>query len=159
MKGSALPLGLQRFWAVVIGRIVCCRQLNGCSNSELLFCSWETLGNLLLICWSGATKQHRLRGEISQGHYWRMEAILHALPQAKRWRNPQSNTSEGEYRDTTKPKKPHIASILIEDSVGDDRIFRSEMIVALASMREQMCIKENQDHCIFPVSILIFGLI
>jgi hypothetical protein len=49
--------------------------------------------------------------------------------------------------------------MLIDDSVGDNRIFRSEMIVALARMREQMRIKENQDHYIFPVSILIFGLI
>lgn len=159
MKGSVSSLGLKKFWVVVIGRIVCCRQLNGCSNSELLFYSWATLGNLLLICCSGATRQHRLRGEISQGHYWRTEAVLHALPQAGRWRSPRPNASEGEYRDTAKPKKPHIASILIEDSIGDYRIFRSEMIVALASMREQMRIKENQDHCIFPVSILIFGLI
>ena len=88
-----------------------------------------------------------------------MEAILHILPQAKRWRKPQHNTPEGEYQDTTKPKKPHIASILIEDSIGDQRIFRSEMIVALGIMREQMRIEEIQDHCIFPVSILIFGLI
>ena len=91
-----------------------------------------------------------------------MEAIFHALPQAKRWRNPQPNASDGagsEYQDTAKPKKPHIASILIEDCVGDDRIFRSEMIVALASMREQMRSGENEDHCIFPVSILILGLI
>ena len=157
MKGIVSSLGLERFWVVVIFRRVCCRQLNGCSNSELLFCSWVTLGNLLLICWSGATRQHRLRGEMSQGHYWRMEAVLHAFPQAKRWRDPQPNISEGEYQDTTKPKKPHVASILIEDSVGNERIFRSEMIVALAIMREQMHIKENQDHYIFPVSILISG--
>lgn len=105
----------------------------------------------------GATRQHRLRGEISQGHYWRTEAVLHALPQAGRWRSPRPNASEGEYRDTAKPKKPHIASILIEDSIGDYRIFRSEMIVALASMREQMRIKENQDHCIFPVFVYTFS--
>lgn len=126
------------------------------------FSAVERHGNLLLICCSGATRQHQLLGEIRQGRYWRMEAVLRALPQAKRWRDSQPNASEGagfEYQDTTKPKKPHIASILIDDSVGDDRIFRSEMIVALASMREQMRIKENQDHCIFPVSILIFGLI
>lgn len=49
--------------------------------------------------------------------------------------------------------------MLIDDSVGDNRIFRSEMIVALTRMREQMRIKENQDHYIFPVSILILGLI
>lgn len=152
MKGSVSPLGLKMFWVVVIFRILCCRQLNGCSNSELLFCSWAAQENLLLICCSGATRNHQLRGELFQGRYWRVEAVLHALPQAKRWRDPQPNASEGEYQDTTKPKKPHIASILIEDRAGDHRIFRSEMIVALGSMLEQMRIKENQDHCIFPVS-------
>ena len=152
MKGSVSPLGLKMFWVVAISRILCCRQLNGCSNSELVFCSRAAQENLLLIFCSGTTRKHRLRSELFQGRYWRMEAVLHALPQAKRWRGPQPNASEGEYQDTTKPKKPHIASILIEDRAGDHRIFRSEMIVALASMREQMRIKENQNHCIFPVS-------
>lgn len=105
----------------------------------------------------GSTRQHRFLCENFQGRYWRTEAILHALPQAKRWRDPQPNAPEGEYQNTTKPKKPHIASILVEDYIGDDRIFRSEMIVALTRMREQMRIKENQNHFIFPVFVYTFS--
>ena len=50
--------------------------------------------------------------------------------------------------------EPHIACILVDEAIGDDRLLRTEMICALCLIRRQMRRRAYKDHQIIPVRFL-----